>query len=280
MDRLLQYGTAPIWANTDWAQLFNPADFIWRVGYTPLTHPVVVLGALAAYFGIAFGLQEYMRSRPPADVKLFTVAHNAILCLWSAAMFGGVLHAVIGAYNAFYADENVLMLFCDPQHVLASPAVGLHYWTYIYYLSKFYEMIDTFILALKKKDLTFLQMYHHSVVVLLVWSWLDAGWTIHWWGVLANTLVHIWMYYYFAQTALGYKPWWKAVMTGGQLVQFFSVFVAIAGWFVARSSLSCAGEEWAGWFSFLVNLSFLYLFGNFFVKMQPAERKETTKKQK
>jgi hypothetical protein len=41
-------------------------------------------------------------------------------------------------------------------------------------------MMDTYILALKKKDLTFLQMYHHTVIVLLCWSWLEAGWPLHW----------------------------------------------------------------------------------------------------
>lgn len=54
-------------------------------------------------------------------------------------------------------------------------------------------------------------MYHHSVIVLLVWSWLESRWTTHLVGVLLNTLVHIFMYYYFSLAALGYTVWWKKV---------------------------------------------------------------------
>ena len=51
----------------------------------------------------------------------------------------------------------------------------LGFWSYMYYLSKFYEMIDTVVLALKKKPLEFLQMYHHASIVMLCWSWLHGG---------------------------------------------------------------------------------------------------------
>ena len=44
------------------------------------------------------------------------------------------------------------------------------------------QMIDTYILALKKKPLTFLQMYHHTIIVVLCWSWLATGWSVHWFG--------------------------------------------------------------------------------------------------
>ena len=124
-----------------------------------------------------------------------------------------------------------------------------HRWMYIFYLSKFYEMIDTYVLgrlvasswgcptrcnpelspftrtahvALKKKPLTFLQMYHHSSIVFLTWvgqrchadldatifpppslphphphpqsmlaqAWLESRWTLAWYGMAFNTLVH------------------------------------------------------------------------------------------
>lgn len=44
----------------------------------------------------------------------------------------------------------------------------------------FVQMIDTFIIALKKNPLTFLQMYHHNVIVVLVWCWQQAGWSLSW----------------------------------------------------------------------------------------------------
>ena len=89
---------------------------------------------------------------------------------------------------------------------------------------------DTFILALKKKPFTFLQMYHHSVIVLLCYAWLHSQWTVHVVGVFLNTLVHVFMYYYFALAAVGKQVWWKKYLTVGQLVQFSIVFFSIIAW--------------------------------------------------
>ena len=106
-------------------------------------------------------------------------------------------------------------------------------------------MLDTYILALKKKPLTFLQMYHHFIVVILCWVLLDSGWPLHWVAVVANTTVHVFMYYYFSLSALGVNVWWKKVcrsssphphrsplqfLTAGQLLQFSIVFTLIQVW--------------------------------------------------
>ena len=186
-------------------------------------------------------------------------------------------------------------------------------------------MIDTYILALKKKPLTFLQMYHHTIIVVLCWSWLYAGWSLHWCGsakarpaadarrigLLANTVVHVFMYYYFALSALGINVWWKKVrpragskqpdhtpqyLTALQLVQFSLVFSSIAVWwtmdlqnfrftfaaarpclriklirsaelpFFAYDKDLCAGTFATSALSQGVTLSFLYLFGEFYVR--------------
>lgn len=47
---------------------------------------------------------------------------------------------------------------------------------YIFYLSKYYEFVDTFILVLRKKPVIFLHVYHHAVmpaVRTLLLSYLD-----------------------------------------------------------------------------------------------------------
>jgi GNS1/SUR4 family len=75
---------------------------------------------------------------------------------------------------------------------------GIVPWTmYIYYLSKFPELFDTAILALKKKPIIFLhwlyfltkvlpsnRRYHHSIVILMVWSWLQYSFLFGMYGLL------------------------------------------------------------------------------------------------
>lgn len=47
---------------------------------------------------------------------------------------------------------------------------GLGYFSWVMYLSKFYEVIDTVILIMKGKESTFLQMFHHAGVMVCSWA--------------------------------------------------------------------------------------------------------------
>lgn len=55
--------------------------------------------------------------------------------------------------------------------------------------------------------------YHHAVIAALVWAWMEANWTLHWYGMMMNTIVHTFMYHYFAVTAAdkNVRVWWKKV---------------------------------------------------------------------
>jgi len=45
-----------------------------------------------------------------------------------------------------------------------------------------------------------------------------------------NTLVHIFMYYYYAVRSLGYTVWWKEYLTQLQMFQFCFNTVALIIW--------------------------------------------------
>uniref|UniRef100_A0A5F9D7V9 Elongation of very long chain fatty acids protein n=1 Tax=Oryctolagus cuniculus TaxID=9986 RepID=A0A5F9D7V9_RABIT len=113
---------------------------------------------------------------------------------------------------------------------------------WLFLFSKFIELIDTVIFILRKKDgqVTFLHVFHHSV---LPWSW--------WWGVkvapggmgsfhaMINSSVHVVMYLYYGLSALGpvAQPylWWKKHMTAIQLIQFVLVSLHISQYYFMPS---------------------------------------------
>jgi hypothetical protein len=105
-------------------------------------------------------------------------SHNMVLCLWSAVMFVGCAYELVLRFGET-GEGNLSWLFCEPR-TGANPATAapngtismaragtvdtdsrfdpaggvaatgpLFYWTYIYYISKYYELFDT-ILALAK----------------------------------------------------------------------------------------------------------------------------------
>ena len=48
----------------------------------------------------------------------------------------------------------------------------------MYYLSKYYEFIDTLLLLLRKKATSTLHVFHHALVLLMAWLWVDQVQTL------------------------------------------------------------------------------------------------------
>nr|CAG8552099.1 5557_t:CDS:10 [Entrophospora candida] len=84
--------------------------------------------------------------------------HNLILCLYSLITFVSMGSTFV---NNFYDHRNNLMdAYCDRDGSLWEE--GLGYWGYLFYLSKYYEIIDTIIILMKGRRSSFLQTYHHA----------------------------------------------------------------------------------------------------------------------
>ena len=257
-----KYSNMPI--ADDWSAL-SPAKldidaFEWQSGTTPLSHVYYPLGAVAVYYVVIFALQAFMKNRERVNVKWIVFVHNTLLLLWSVVMFLGIVSVALPLGLA----KGPYHLLCNPDDSMLAGG-RLTFFMYIYYLSKFIELIDTVILVLKKLPLTVLHTFHHGVVVIMVWTWIEWGWGLTFWGAGFNTFVHCFMYYLFARASIAstpYRPWWKKHLTSLQLLQFFSVLILIFVWFYACST----GPFNVVVFSQAVNIIFLVLFTNFYLQ--------------
>lgn len=100
--------------------------------------------------------------------------------------------------------------------------------TYAYFINKIIDLLDTifFVLRKKYKQVTFLHVYHHIMMVYTVY------WVIRVYGcggqyclmALLNSFVHVVMYFYYLTSALNTEIrgslWWKKYITLIQIVQF------------------------------------------------------------
>lgn len=146
--------------------------------------------------------------------KCLVIAHNVFLCLYSAAVFLSALPLLARPYFS----KSVLEAFCDVQKTTFHS--GIHFLVWNFYVSKYYELLDTAILLIKGKPSSFLQTFHHSGSILGMWlltiTHAPAGWIF----VLFNSFIHTIMYFYYTLTCLGYRPTWKRILTTMQIVQF------------------------------------------------------------
>ncbi|XP_053529638.1 elongation of very long chain fatty acids protein 1a isoform X2 [Ictalurus punctatus] len=143
---------------------------------------------------------------------------------------------------------------------------------WLFYFSKYVELLDTAFFVLRKKhsQVTFLHIFHHSV---LPWSW--------WWGItltpaggmgsfhaMINAMVHVIMYSYYGLSAAGPRfqkyLWWKKYMTAIQLTQFIVVSVHISQYYFMENC-----EYQVPIFIHLIlmyGVLFFILFSNFWIQ--------------
>ncbi len=116
---------------------------------------------------------------------------------------------------------------------------GLAFYGWLFYLSKFYEVLDTIIILAKGKKSSFLQTYHHAGAMMCMWAGIRYMAPPIWMFVLVNSGLHAlmvsfylqsnslltlteWKYTYYTLTALGVKVprGLKRTLTTLQIVQF------------------------------------------------------------
>lgn len=117
-------------------------------------------------------------------------------------------------------------IFCEHSNTQAKGP--LWFYVYLYYLSKYYELLDTILQMLSGKipPNYFLHVFHHSLVILNVWFWLQSTASLQFIGLLFNTAVHVVMYYYYYLRSVGIVPKWKNSVTSFQIIQFVTSAVS------------------------------------------------------
>ena len=90
-----------------------------------------------------------MARAEPLKLKWITAIHNLFLCLLSLIMLIVIQikkAGVVGAVDVYETGGFLDLYVMEPKY-----ASGMMYWAlYLFYLSKFPELIDTVILVLKK----------------------------------------------------------------------------------------------------------------------------------
>lgn len=153
-------------------------DWVWD-GHGVLMHwsrpaatAAVYLCMCAAHNARLRRKRRDARSRPPATVEsgsdllsAASVAHNALLVAFSALVCVVSTHH----FTAELVASGWLNMLCPPPSANkpAEPLGGrLHYWCYIFYLSKYYELVDTLLLIARDKVVIPLHALHHAFIPL------------------------------------------------------------------------------------------------------------------
>ncbi|KAF9959215.1 hypothetical protein BGZ65_000717 [Modicella reniformis] len=173
--------------------------------------------------------QELSESTPFMTTLVFV--HNAILCVYSAWTF----HGMFFVWKEALATHTFMDVVCDRD---GSFWTSLGYYSYYFYLSKYYEIVDTIIILLKGRRSSLLQTYHHAGAIITMYLGYNYRAQPIWIFTTFNSFVHTIMYAYYAATTVGLKPPGKKYITSMQITQFWTGIV-LAVWYDIGSPEGC-----------------------------------------
>lgn len=193
------------------------------------------LAGMAAYALAVGALQADLgrRGSRPRGVPGFVVqAYNIFIIAVSA----GILLPTV--YFRLLGVTSLQKAYCPSGGAVVSDGLRLCFWAY--HVSKYSEYADTLFLLLKGKDVGRLHYWHHLVVTFTSWTWMrcEIEWVAD--GIIFNTFVHCFMYYYYFLAGIGKPPWWKKYVTTLQIAQFVTSFVCTAVWAYYHLTVGCS----------------------------------------
>jgi len=255
------------------ATLFGEAGGNWRFtpGETPFSSTWIPVTTVLSYFVLIHLLQNKMELKKPFQMRGVLIAHNAFLCLASLVLFIWLFGTIV--YRTFDQDATPHYLLCS-EKMHNNGSLHIIYW--LNNLTKYWELLDTVFLVLRKKPVLFLHEYHHGATLLLTWSQQREHSTVQWVPILLNLGVHIVMYYYYTLSAAKIHVWWKKYLTTLQIVQFV-VGVGACSYCYGKYLLNgfdyslCYGTDTGAVTGIAILVSYLLLFIRFYFQTYSAK---------
>lgn len=234
-----------------------------------MSSPVSSFVICFAYFVFVKMGPWLMKDRKPFNLRKLLLFYNFVMVLLSTYCF---LEFNFAGWLAGYT------LGCQTVDYSNSPqAVRMASVCWVFYISKFIELLDTVFFILRKKftQVSFLHVFHHGIMPISWWfgvKFVPGGFgTFH---SMLNSFIHLLMYTYYGVAALGPKYqkylWWKKYMTKMQIIQFVLVTIHSTQLLLLKN---CNYPRLFAYWILLYAFIFLIMFANFYIqsyKKQPV----------
>lgn len=200
-------------------------SFLWDFGFEKLiSYPDVSVMyrqhlhastvAVVVYLAAVMGGQRAMRNSKPFGLKRTLACWNLLLAVFSAMGALRLIPHIV--YGHWLNPAAYFVCRSAPSHTGSG---STYFWVSVFVWSKYFELVDTALLVLRKKPVSFLHWFHHATVLMYTWHSMahvtNTG--IYFAGM--NYLVHSVMYFYYFLAAIGKPPNWGFTVTVMQITQ-------------------------------------------------------------
>jgi GNS1/SUR4 family len=204
--------------------------------------------------------------RDPVNQKLvekplhyFSILHNAALALFSGYTCWSLCsvlwkQGIIHGHNIYMSQPFIKSVI------------------YLFYMSKYYEYIDTFLIYMKGRNPIFLQKYHHVGAAICWYLCYEYNVDMIIFGTILNSGVHSVMYSYYLMTLLKWNVRGiRMYITSGQMVQLITG--ASYGIYYYYPPVETTSNYWIIIFFNVYIYGLIYLFGQFMVDNYQSTKK-------
>ncbi|KAI1296826.1 Elongation of very long chain fatty acids protein 7 [Halotydeus destructor] len=224
--------------------------------------PWTVLASAAIYLALSIYIGPwYMRGKKPLPLRTPIMVFDVLLIVYNFTLLVVGLGISNFGLDVWFTCNEAF----DPKYGRIPYYVG-----YAYFLSKYLDLLDTmfFVLRKKRRNISFLHLYHHSVMLVIAWAGLKyVPFPLSGWALGANSFIHTLMYSYYAVAAAGYKMniRFKQALTALQIGHFITISLHGAHILLFLTGPSCIYPPSMAICEILIGGSFFVLFAHFFV---------------
>jgi len=182
--------------------------------------PATVIVLYLAGVLLLNGRNRRDRTKTPI-ARTLVILHNLALAVYSAWTFVTITPPIAKAFmQPLFSSDSFRRVFCGVDDGLWIHTIAPV--SYLFYLSKVYEIVDSIILLAKGRDVSTLQTFHHAGAIACMYAGVRYQGMPIWIFSVANSFIHTLMYTYYTLTALHLpfpKPL-KRALTSMQISQF------------------------------------------------------------
>ena len=241
----------------------------------------VFLIASCLFLPTVFKLRAIMKHRPAFELRNVLFVWNMI----ASGLSGWAMVYVVPELLEQVDKFGVQGMLCKVEYCWSRERIGIY--VFIYQTTKALEWIDTALLALRKKPMVFLHLFHHIVTMLYCWHAAFYSSTADCTGIWfagMNLVVHFIMYGYYGIMALNIK----AVNTFLRKISFMitilqTVQMVVGTYILISATLNCEATWTRNWhgvlFCGVMYGTYLFLFSRLVI-VKFTMSKEMSKKKK
>ncbi|KAF3654787.1 Elongation of fatty acids protein 3-like [Capsicum annuum] len=149
-----------------------------------------------------------IRRGRPVPLGPIPALHSLAMSLISVIIFLGMLSSAVAEIRdtrwIWRRSKTPLQwLLCFP--IGTRPSGRVFFWSYAFYLSRFMHVLRTFFTILRRRNLSFFQLFNHSILICMSFLWLEFSQSFQVIAILLMTLVFALVYAYRFWTEIGLR---------------------------------------------------------------------------